>query len=591
MSHLSDGAFVVQMKRITANLFASKHSAGMFRISRNRLAIAVLVAVVISVSLVGMRQMGVWSAPTVSDVLYSARTPLSEIVIVAIDDRSLQSIGRWPWDRAVFAELIDGPLSSAKVIGVDVSFFEPSASDDALEQAISGKPVVLASEYSEFKIVGGEAQGSVLLKPVVASEYGHVNLFIDSDGVARSLPPRINGYGVPSTEAFAMKIADEYLGSNVAVPDSGRMLINFFGRPLTFERISLVDARNAIPLMFRDKIVLIGATSADLHDEQLTPISKDRMPGVEIQANTIQTLVTGRFLSYLDPLWLACIVLLFSFVTSLALYRFRLWLGTAIAVALFIAYLAVSVELFERGIIADLLYPFLAIILTYIATTAIFYTTESAQRRRVSVLFGRYVSPDVADEILKQTDARGLIKSSKRTISVLFADIRGFTSMSEKLKPQQVVDMLNAYLGSMSEIVFEYKGTVDKYIGDCIMAIWNAPLDQADHAVLAVRAALAMQQAAEAVGKKLGAKLAYGIGINSGEAVVGNIGGARRLDYTVIGDTVNLASRLCGAAEGGKVLIGPNTHELIKDKVNVRKLAKMKFKGKRSAVQVYEALP
>ena len=559
------------------------------------IAIAVIVAAAFSAFfLTGFLRTAQLSA---TDALYHERGALSEIVIIAIDDKALQQIGRWPWDRTVWAQVID-KVDAAKpaVIGIDVSFFENSsiASDRALASAIqNASNIVLTLEYT--------ADGGVM-KSVFDGTSGHINLYTDADGVTRAFPPTFSAANTNSN-AFALEVLAKYLGKSASeiISENSelqqRTLINFFGAPGSYNRISAADVLSSndsqLSSWFNEKIVLIGATAPDLHDEQAVPISKARaMPGIEIHANIIQTVLGNAFLAYQDSASTIAAIFLLCIIAGLSVWRLKIYFA-AIAVAIIaVGYVALSVFVFDKGIILNFVHPLLAMIITYVALVVAHYLLEERQRKWVTEIFGKYVSDSVAKEILAKTTREAIhLKGNRREITTLFADIRGFTSISEKLKPEEVVAMLNHYLSGMTDVVFANGGTVDKYIGDAIMAVWNAPLEQTGHALFAVKAALAMQSAAAELAKKANIPaVKYGIGINTGPAIVGSIGSEKRLDYTVIGDSVNLASRLCGQAGPGQVLIGEATYVLVKDAVRAKRLAKIKVKGKEKAIVVYEVV-
>jgi adenylate cyclase len=207
--------------------------------------------------------------------------------------------------------------------------------------------------------------------------------------------------------------------------------------------------------------------------------------------------------------------------------------------------------------------------------------------RKVIQLFRRYVAPQVVDEILKSSGAETLDLSGElREVTVLFADIRNFTSIAEKMAPHEVVELLNTYLGEMTHVVFRYDGTVDKYIGDAIMAVFNAPMKQKNHARLAVTAAMRIQESVLKL-QSDNPNISVGIGINTGSAILGNVGTELHLDYTVIGDAVNIASRLCRDAKAGELLISQSTYEQVKDYVSATGLDTRMFKGKTEPVKVY----
>jgi len=521
-----------------------------------------------------------------ADALYSEQNPLDNIIIITIDDKSLQEIGRWPWSRSNFTEII--PLiSDAAVIGIDVAFFEPSDADVDAQLADATKKagnIIYPVEYTSFDETG---RGKNILKPIPiliesGAGLGCINILTDSDGITRSAFLRIDGN--ESYESFSMEIVKSYLGTEDFQVNTNKLIINFIGKPGSFSYVSFSDVlgkKNNVS--FKDKIVLIGATSPDLHDDSFVPTSMGKaMPGVEIHANTIQTLLTRNFLANQTSLSVVLIIFLIGVITGLILYFFRIFKATIIIVLLMIVYIAAAVFSFRNGLIMNIIYPPINSLFVYIGITVMNYLREEKGKKRVTAIFGKYVSEDVAKHILSREKIE--LKGEKRKVSILFADIRGFTSLSEKSSPEKVVKMLNLYLGKMTDAVFEYSGTLDKYMGDSIMAIFGAPLKQKDHALNAVKAALKMQEIAAGLKEKV----RFGIGINTGDAVVGNMGSEKRMEYTAIGDSVNTASRLCSKAEGEQVLISDDTYRGIKKKIDVRKLGKIKVKGKKKGVVVYE---
>jgi adenylate cyclase len=262
-----------------------------------------------------------------------------------------------------------------------------------------------------------------------------------------------------------------------------------------------------------------------------------------------------------------------------------------------VAYFLITSLQFSAGRLPNVLFPYATIFVNYAAVTATRFASERGERHQVTDIFGRFVSQEVRDTIVNVAlENPNLIRPGggrEMEISVLFADIRGFTSISENLSPPEVVAILNQYLHSMEEEVFKQGGTLDKYTGDGMMVIFGAPLEQSDHAQRAVRAAMAMQRAAAQVSggrDDKGWEVAYGIGITTGPAVVGHIGSQRRLDYTAIGDTVNLAARLEGLAPPGSILINQTTYEAVKDVVTADRLKPTMVKGKAKPVTVYQVL-
>jgi adenylate cyclase len=240
----------------------------------------------------------------------------------------------------------------------------------------------------------------------------------------------------------------------------------------------------------------------------------------------------------------------------------------------------------------SLFYPAAALILTYLVMLAYRYLEEQFERRRITGIFGRYVAPQVVDQILKEGEEGLKLGGTRKEISVLFVDIRGFTPLSEKVEPEEVVGILNSYLNLTAKSIFDNEGTLDKFIGDATMAIFNAPLDLADHEFKAVKAAWAMKQGAAALQKELeekyGKGVSFGIGVNTGYAVVGNIGATFRMDFTAIGDTVNTAARLESNAKPDQILLSSSIYEKVKDRVEATYLGEIKVKGKEQGVPVYQ---
>lgn len=512
------------------------------------------------------------------DALFKEQSPLPFITIVTIDDKSLQEVGRWPWDRAVYVEALNH-MSNAKAIGLDVAFFEVSdiATDTELGNLMQTLPIVMPSEY--------DVRQKEFLYPPKTYEgvnTGYVNVFADSDGIIRNQPLTFEG-----EKSFALKIYETFIVSNATLTQNP-LRINYIGGPFSFETVSFSNAAN---YDFKNKLVLIGATAPDLHDSALVPTSNGlEMPGVEIHANAIQTLITKNYLNML-PTWSeVLIMIIFTIIITLSIVFLPLLYSTLISICLLFLYVAISLLLFEKGILMGMIYPPLIILLSYIFVVAGNYVMEITERQRVKNIFGKYVSPHLAQHILDTTHKEEInLEGEEKDVALLFADIRGFTSMSEKMTPREVVTMLNNYLGAMTTSVFDNNGTLDKYMGDCIMAIFGAPVSSKNPTLDAVKCAIDMQKLVNSVSKDLGIpKIDLGVGINFGEAIVGNMGSKQRVEYTAIGDTVNTASRMCSAAEGGEIKLPKESYELVKEFVNAKYVGKIKVKGKVKPIKVYE---
>lgn len=544
------------------------------KLSRNKLFLCIASAVAVSLILSVLLTSSFLKTPSerLSDALYSEAAPFSEIIVLSIDDKSISEIGRWPWSREVFAKALE-KLVDAKVVGVDVSFLEEESAeaDSSLQEALSklqGK-VVLVSECTEFEA----EKCQKWLFPIFNVTHAAANVYTEH-GVAVATPEKVE-----DEKSFSKVVAETYLNKEVDLKDKNYIK---FTRP---QKVSFSDfVNNAVdPLIFKDKIVLIGATAKDLHDEQETPIGV--LSGIEIHASAVQSIVAGKFLEKQSQGEVTAWIAGLSLIIALALYYLSTTIAAILALLLIVAYSAIAVLRFDAGGVYNLLYPALSVIATYFAVIGTYYIAEAREHKWIRSVFSKYVSDNVAKEIMEMGADALKLKGSKKTVTVLFADVRGFTSMSEKLPPEKVVAILNKYLSKMTDVVFKNNGTLDKYVGDEVMATYNVPLDQKDHALNAVKTGLEMQQVSKSLGN-----LKYGIGINTGPAIVGNIGSERRLDYTVIGDSVNLGARLCSKAEGDKVLISESTYQLVKDRVKVKPLGEITVKGKEKPIKVYSVL-
>jgi len=509
------------------------------------------------------------------DNLYGGGAALQEIVIVGIDDDSLQEIGRWPWNRTVFADVV-GKLEGAKVVGIDIAFFEPSDEGDdlRLEEAIEfADNVVLAVEFTGFDVGVLEMMESRFRGPS-----GYVNIPLDKDGVNR----RVN-LNMGNTESFAQALYKKRFGRGFGFGEE--FLINFVGPPGSFDRYSFVEVLDG-SVDLTGKIVLIGATSPGFHDDYLVPTSEGTaMPGVEVHANILQTMLTRNFL--FEQTTASVIIWIFgaALLAALIMYFLSLKVSTTILAFSVVGYIFFSIIMFSFGKVHNLMYVPLSIILTYIVIAVVFYVTEKKVKTQIVEAFKKYVSPEVVGEIMKQP---GKLKlgGSRKQMTILFSDIRSFTSISEKMTPEELVAMLNEYFTEMADVIMENRGLVDKFIGDAIMALWGVPLPEKEHAKLACESALQMRE------KVKNHKFEIGIGLNTGEAVVGNIGSENRFDYTAIGDAVNLGSRIEGLTKqyGVQILISESTHSLVDKDFVTRKIDLVAVKGKKKPVWVYELI-
>ena len=472
-----------------------------------------------------------------------------------------------------------------------------------------------------------------------ARALGSATVERDPDGFLRHAPLLFR-YGGAAYPSFALAVAAPFLGSagnptqqqhaefrcgslftagslnmgNLQIPvtGDGNAVVYWYGAPSGSEysfrhypawRISdaALDLHNGqtpeVPLAeFKDKIVLIGPSAVGIGDFHASPFSST-LPGIEYQATLISNLLQGHFVSPAGEAWAALAIVLLSLGTSLAVWRFTDWRAyTAAALGLALGFLAVNFLLFHAARVALVLVaPLGALAFTYATGNLTRYVTEGREKKRYRTTLMRYVAPQIVQAM---TEDRRLaeLHNEKRELTVLFSDVRGFTTMSEKLPVDELVATLNEFLNGMVEVIFRNQGTVDKFVGDCVMAFWGAPLHQENHAELCARTALEMQATLDQLNeqwKQQGRpELKIGVGINSGEMIFGNIGSERRMDFTVIGDNVNLAARLESVTKELKasIVISDATYQRIAARAEVRDLGTIHVKGKDVPIHVYELL-
>lgn len=578
-------------------------------------------------------------------------TPGPETVIAAIDEKSINKLGRFPWPRSVWGRVVDRlSEEGARVIVFDVFFTEPEnvESDDLFQRAIMRSGRVILPLVFDFTETGYKDSGFTAKKPdfmahsafsvlkntnapfdpfkarmvlptllrfsSVANSLSHINMIPDGDGTLRWEALAIDYQGdfyapIGLRAAWlyrGLKKKDlvlDYQGfirlGDVDIPtdDHARMLINYRGPNGMFPIYSISDILDrTLPAgIFRNKIVLIGATAIGIYDLRVTPFSPN-MAGIEKHASVVDNILRGDFIERTE-VSIVFLIFLFAIVLGVFLPRLGAKAGAALFLALFAGYLGTVYYLFAvKGIWFNLVYPGSALFFGYTTQTAYRFFTEERRARDIRRMFSSYVSKRIVDELIKDP-SKAKLGGDRKEITVLFSDIRGFTSFSEKHQPEEVVSLLNEYLGAMTEIVFEHEGTLDKFVGDAIMALWGAPVGQPDHAERAVKCALAMIGRLKKLQAKWAAEGKYvidiGIGVNTGEMVVGNMGAeGKKMDYTVIGDNVNLGARLEGLTRqyNNHIIISEFTYEKVKDIVSVNQLGSVTVKGKQKPVMIYDVV-
>ena len=539
-----------------------------------------------------------------------------EIVIVGMDQRALEALGPMPWPRGYMAEAIrflnSDPENKPAVIGLDVLYVgagsDPEADEELIEAAREGGNVVAASaatfgadlvtEDDRFYIDDRAvlAWDSPFPEFAAVIGTGHINAMADTDGYIRHALYCVEVPEVGRVKSFARVLYEKYAEYHgLALCDEPLLSPDgFFYLPYTadpgayYEDISFVDLLegNIDPEEFAGKIVLIGPYAAGMQDEYRTSIDHAApMYGIEIQANQIDAYRSG-FLPKEVPEGLQIVLLFLVSAAAMLWFRNRrMLLATPVWIGFCALWVGGCFALYRAGWIMHVLWLPLAVTLLYIGTMGANYVIALREKRRVTATFGRYVDPAILKELLAQNESADVLGGKMYEIAVLFVDIRGFTTMSEALDPPTVVEILNRYLSLTTDCIMRYHGTLDKFVGDCTMAFWNAPLPQKDAVYLACCAAMDMVEGSKALGEELlarfGRTVSFGVGVHFGPAVVGNIGAAKRMDYTAIGDTVNTAARLEANAPGGKILISRVVADMLGDRAKTTSLGgSIRLKGK-----------
>jgi adenylate cyclase len=607
------------------------------------------------------------------------------IVILDLDDKSLQEVGHWPWPRDLMARIVDKLFDRYQIgiLGFDIVFAEADTSsgiraldrlaqgelkdsagfqrafqqlrprldnDDLFAKAMRGRPVVLGYYFDprsdarriaaipkpvlpkgtftgrkiDFISVAGYG-GNLSELLANAANAGHFFPWVDPDGEVRRVPMLVEldgAYyeslslamlrtvlGLPKVEpGYA---SDAFLHRNysglewlkvgkviVPVDEMVRTLVPYRGEAASFPYISLADvlAERVAPERLKNKIVLVGATAPGLQDLRSTPVGRI-YPGVEVHANLLAGMLDGT-LKQKPPYVLGAEIVLLAIVgIALALAVPMLpmiWASAAFASAVIL----VSVLNLALWSFGDLMLPLASTLLMsasiYIVNMAYGYFIESRAKRQVVGLFGQYVPPELVDRMARDPEIYSM-EGKEETLTVLFSDVRDFTSISESLSAKDLSTYINDYLTAMSLVIHKHGGTLDKYIGDAIMAFWGAPMEDAAHARHAVLAALEMQRRALELSEEFKAKgwreARIGIGLNTGLMRVGDMGSKLRKAYTVMGDAVNLGSRLEGLTKeyGAAILVGEDTRKATRE-IAYREIDRVRVKGKDEAVTVYEPL-
>jgi adenylate cyclase len=605
---------------------------------RARVLRAMLIGLLVSVAVTALSRTGIlagWETRAVDAFLFlRERVPAPEIVLVVIDDDAFAALGqRQPLPRRYLADLADFLLrSGARVVAFDLVVTTPSQPED--DQALVATARRWAAErpgalvFASLAVPEAGTRAYTLLPPFspeLTALLGFANAPVGADGVVRRFTPALTASGggrIPalslaalagSTGLGAGELVARLGAARATIPlpvrdEHGRLAraetslaqlggipwrIDYTGPPGAFTSFpseplvalarsgTTPDADNP----FRDRIVLVGATFLESRDSFPTPTGL--MSGVEIQANMVNTLLARRTL--LPPPWYLNLALLTAVCVSISLLS--LWLRPAwlalVALGLVAALVAASYEAYTRGgYWLDFLAPLLG-------TLAYLQGAHWLRRRRLRSAFGQYVSPQVMDQVLRQGSSLG---GEVRRVTVLMSDLRGFTTISENLPPEVVSAMMNEYFTAMVDVILAHRGLVQDFIGDAIMAVYGAPLDDPEHCWHAARSAVGMHAALESLNRAWEADgrgpLAMGVAVHTGPVFAGTLGAPRKKKYAVLGDTVNLTSRMEGLNRdlGTGILISGAALAVLRDRVVVRDRGRVAVKGRREPVEIHELL-
>ena len=631
----------------------------------------ILIALTVALAVIGLKHWGAlqrleWISfdQRIQSARADAKAP-DDIAVILIDEASLQAmnplLGRYPWPRSVYADLLDFlSLGHPRAVVFDILFSEnekdaPHATamsrhDQRLidttrrtgftyhtaqiihDAGIHGPGAALPADFAgRFSIpqargfdAGDNNSFTLPLNGLYQASrgVGMAGLNPDSDGVYRrvklfrsyhgdvypalSVAPLVNGTG---TQTVARRGARLLFGhDSIPLDVGGNYLINPYhhfndysiaGVFSSLQMIRAGDVQNLVinPNEFKNKVVFVGASAVGLEDLKATSLAS-ATPGVYLHASVAGNLLSGDFLSTVPAPVTALLIIALALATGTGIvltrgFAFQLMLPLVLGGA----YTAWVYWRFRHNVVYDLTAPLLAVALTWLSVSYHGYVTEGKDKRRIRKMFSQYVSPTILTELVDQYGNCLKPGSGRREcITVLFSDIRDFTSISERLAAEMVVELLNTHFHAMTDVIFEHHGTLDKFIGDALMAYWGAPVKRDDHALLAVTAAIQMERRIREVNKILLSKdypaVRIGIGINTGEAIVGNIGSEKKLDYTVIGDNVNAASRLEGLTSKYKqtIVISDTTYAEVKDTIPCAVLDKVKVKGKSTPMTIYVPL-
>ncbi len=579
----------------------------------------VLTAILVGVFtlLVPFQSVGYW----LSDAFLMREKPVdNRIKIIGIDEKSLQEMGPFAeWTRQDAADLLNAFEEGYEpaVVAFDINYFgeRDEAGDEAFVRAAERMPNVVAASYLNFstKMQRGE-HGDWEVNTMYVDQierpydalnqvvhHGFTNVVQDQDNYIRRSMLSMDDENGELEYSFAYETYRVYQmsqGASPTVPKTNSQGIygfDYTAEPGMYEVYSYVDVVNGVydPKLFADSIVMVGAYAAAMMDQYLAPIARGTVVnGVEIQANHVNALLSERTYQEMPGY---CNALLTGLTAAVYLVLISC-LGTVASavsgVLILVAAAGGAWVLYGNGIYWRFWNLLLAVAVFILLRIFAGYMKEVVNKRRILGVFRQYIAPQVVEELAKDKDFQNELGGITKDVAVLFVDIRGFTSMSEKLQPEAVVDVLNHYLEAVTAAIFKNEGMLDKFIGDAVMAVYNAPLSVDNYVAKAVQTGRdiiqSVRQLNDGLHQKYGIEIKCGVGVHCGKAVIGNIGCTYRMDYTAIGDTVNTAERLESKAPGGCVYLSGQVYEQLSDIYTATPVGELDLKGKADKIMVYQ---
>lgn len=545
-----------------------------------------------------------------------------KIFIVGIDDKTLEAYGPInTWSRDIPARLVEtlngDEENKPAVIGFDVIYSEETdeEGDRHFAQACKKAGNVVAAKSFSFKEQPEQGEnGKVFYNPYhvdhILSPYaalqesvdcGFVNTVVDGDGYVRQAMAYFDyeGERTYSLSAQVYKRYQESRGEEAVLPAvygrNNRFYFSYSGKPGGYSVVSMADVLDGTvdAALFKDAIVLVGAYAVGMQDAYMPAVAhNDQMYGVEIHVNIVEALLEGRTQLPVSPYIYAIAAAVFCGLFYICTEKLKILPLTFVFAGLFVMDFVFARVMYLQGYVTPVILLPVCLFILYLVQIVRGYLAEIMRRRRVVNVFKQYVAPQVVDKISRDKDFELVLGGENRHVAVLFVDIRGFTTMSESLRPEEVVEILNEYLALTTKSILDNGGTLDKFVGDATMAVFNAPFSLDDYIFRAVCTARDMKAGADALAekfeKRFGKSVAFGIGVNCGNAVVGNIGCEFRMDYTAIGDTVNTAARLESNAGPGQILMSSDVYEAVKERIEATPIGEIPLKGKSKGVFVYQ---